>query len=308
VRLPWGTLQNIQGRVVVVNAYLAQFGGVDANHHPANVQVNDANDTQPQQPVIISSDGVTRQSVPLGTITQVPGPTGSSSIATLTYLGGVSSTGDTYTITGTPVTTTLTVSAPGPDTVNVQASAAGTTTIIQGGSGSHQTFNVGSTANTLDPIQGPVTVNGGTGGSTTLNINDQGSTTAHTYTQTATTFSRDGVATITFSHITTLNPQKGQRAGSAPQAQDLTLTDQIQVGDLASLTGQLVTDNPDAQLTLEVDWGDGSDPDELQPGLDPFSVQHSYDTPGTYTVRGIWTDLVTGESNFQELTIVVLPA
>jgi hypothetical protein len=153
-----------------------------------------------------------------------------------------------------------------------------------------------------------VTVNGGTGGFTTLNINDQGSTTQHTYTQTATTFSRSGAATITFSHITTLNPNKGPRTGAAPQAQDLTLTDQIQVGELATLSGQLVTDNPDAQLQLIVDWGDETDPDVVEPGLDPFSLQHSYDTPGTYTVRAIWTDLATGESNSQDLTIVVLPA
>jgi hypothetical protein len=170
------------------------------------------------------------------------------------------------------------------------------------------TVNVGNNANTLDDIQGPLTVTGAAGALTTLNINDQGSTTPHTYTQTATTFSRSGAATITFFNITTLSPHKGPVAGSASQAQDLALTDVIQAGELATLSGQLVTDNPDAQLTLTVDWGDGSDPDVVEPGLGPFSLQHSYDTPGTYTVRGIWTDLATGESNSRDLTIVVLDA
>jgi hypothetical protein len=303
-----GTLQGIQGRLLILNSYLAQFSGPANNFSPATVQqVNDANDPNPQV-VTISSDGISRQSAPAAPINQIPGPTGISSIGTLTYLGGVSSTGNAYTITGTPVTTTLTVSAPGSDTVNVQATAAGTTTIIQGGSGSHQTFNVGSAAHTLDPIQGPVTVTGGTGGSTTLNILDDGSTTQHTYTQTSTTFSRSGAATITFFNITTLNPLKGPRAGSPPAAQDLALTDTVQVGDLATLSGQLVDDNPDAQLQLEVDWGEGSDPDVIQPGLDPFSLQHSYAQAGTYTVRAIWTDLATGESNSRDLTIQVLDA
>jgi hypothetical protein len=295
------SLQAIQGTVEVANAVFKNFFPLQGIPL-ANVKVDDSADTQ-QQTVTIGAGGITGPSGPI-TIT-----TGSA--ISVTYQGGVSSTGhNAYTITGTPATTTLTVSTPGPDTVNVQATAAGTTTIIQGGSGSHQTFNIGSTndaTSTLDGIQGPVTVNGGTGGFTTLNINDQGSTTPHTYTQTSTTFSRSGAATITFFNITTLNPNKGPRTGSSAQAQDLTLTDQIQVGDLATLSGQLVTDNPDAQLTLEVDWSDGSDPDLLQPGLDPFSLQHSYDQPGTYTVRGIWTDLATGESNSRDLTITVTP-
>ena len=41
-------------------------------------------------------------------------------------------------------------------------------------------INVGSTANTLDDIQGPLTVAGG-GGSNVLNVNDQGTTTSQTF-------------------------------------------------------------------------------------------------------------------------------
>jgi hypothetical protein len=224
-----------------------------------------------------------------------------------------SSGNNTYTVVTTPFSSvqggnpTLLNTGNGNDTVNVQATVFFAPLTVNTGTGAN-VVNVGSAANTLDPIQAAVTVTGGMGGFTTLNINDQGSTTPHSYPQTATSLSRSGAATISFFNIGSLHINKGPVAGLAPAAQDLALTDTVQVGDLATLSGQLVTDNPDAQLTLEVDWGDGSDPDELQPGLDPFSVQHSYDTPGTYTVRGIWSDLATGEANFQELTIVVLPA
>src|SRR5262249_8377191 len=152
-----------------------------------------------------------------------------ASVSVVEMAGPILPTGSTYTITGTPAGVFLQVAAFGPDTVNVRASAAGTTTAILGGSGSHQTFNVGSVDNKLDAIRGGVTVNAGTGGFTTLNINDQGSTTAHTYTQTATTLNRSGAATITFFNITPLHINKGPVAGIAPQAQDLTVTDTVQV-------------------------------------------------------------------------------
>jgi uncharacterized delta-60 repeat protein len=73
-----------------------------------------------------------------------------------------------------------------------------------------------------------------------------------------------------------------------------------------SLTGQLTDDDPDAQLTLTVDWGDSSQPDVIQPGLDPFKLRHQYDQAGTYTVRAIWSDTLNG-SNFQELSLTVDP-
>jgi hypothetical protein len=61
----------------------------------------------------------------------------------------------------------------GNHTFNVQGSHGRLT--LDAGFGT-ETINVGSTANTLDPIQGPVSVLGALGGDT-LNINDQGSTT-----------------------------------------------------------------------------------------------------------------------------------
>jgi hypothetical protein len=64
------------------------------------------------------------------------------------------------------------------NTFNVQSTPAGVNLAIDAGAGS-DTVNVGSAANTLDPIQGAVTVNGR--GNTTLNINDSGSTVPEEY-------------------------------------------------------------------------------------------------------------------------------
>jgi hypothetical protein len=90
----------------------------------------------------------------------------------------------------------------------------------------------------------------------------------------------------------------------APAAQNLALTSPIQVGHRATLSGQLVDGDGDANLTLTVDWGDGSKPEQSQPGLEPFAVKHKYRRAGTYTVHATWTDS-TGLSNSQDLTLVV---
>jgi hypothetical protein len=90
----------------------------------------------------------------------------------------------------------------------------------------------------------------------------------------------------------------------APAAQNLALTSPIQVGHRATLSGQLVDGDGDTNLTLTVDWGDGSKPKQSQPGLDPFAVKHKYRRAGTYTVHATWTDS-TGLSNSRDLTIVV---
>src|SRR5262249_3072871 len=46
----------------------------------------------------------------------------------------------------------------------------------------------------------------------------------------------------------------------APAAQNLALTTPIKVGHFATLSGQLVDGDGDTNLTLTVDWGDGSQP------------------------------------------------
>jgi hypothetical protein len=67
----------------------------------------------------------------------------------------------------------------GGNAFDVQGTVAGTTTTIDTGPG-RDTVNVGSTANTLDAIQGALNVNG-QGANTTLDISDQSTTVAQIY-------------------------------------------------------------------------------------------------------------------------------
>jgi hypothetical protein len=179
---------------------------------------------------------------------------------------------------------------------------------IEGETGKNTT-TIGSTANTLDTIQGKVTVLGALGGDT-LNINDQGSTTPHTYFQgvnfQGTAFLiRSGAAEIDFTHIASLHVNKGPVLGSAPAAKNLKLTQPAPGSRYVTLRGQLTDADPAAPLTLTVDWGDGSHPQTIKPGQAPFSLKHHYARKGTYTVRAVWTDLQTGQSNSQDLTVKV---
>jgi Ca2+-binding RTX toxin-like protein len=214
--------------------------------------------------------------------------------------------GNTFAVTdtvrnGANVVTTLNTGAGG-DAVNV----LGTTgPLVINAGGGNDTVNVGSLFNTLDTIQGAVTVNGQLG-LDQLIINDQGSTTPHTYTVTATSVAREGAAKITFSGIESLQLNKGAVLGSPPLALDLALTDSARVGEAVTLSGRLWDADADNQLSLTVDWGDGSAPVRRQPGRDPFSLEHTYAKSGSYTVRAIWTDS-TGQSNFRELQVTVGP-
>jgi hypothetical protein len=163
-------------------------------------------------------------------------------------------------------------------------------------------------SNNLDPIQGEVTVLGGSfeSGTDTLTINDSGSTTPHVYTQTPTTLQRSGAAKINFFDIDILHIFKGPITGSPPLATNVSLPKSIKAGQAARLTGHLSEADGDTKLTLTVDWGDGSQPTPIKPGQKPFSLAHKYAAAGTYTVRAIWTDS-TGQSNFQAMSLSVTP-
>ncbi len=92
----------------------------------------------------------------------------------------------------------------GSDTINVQSTLAATPVTLNGGTGD-DTFNVGNASNSLDNIQGAVTINGdGQTATDTVNINDQGDPDANGYTITITTVVRTGAAQITYGTVETL--------------------------------------------------------------------------------------------------------
>jgi hypothetical protein len=82
-----------------------------------------------------------------------------------------------------------------PASFNVISSGPGTPVILNAGSG-NATFTVGGRDNTFDPIQGPVTVNGGN--TDTLTLLDQGETAGQSYTLSPTSLARPGVGPINF--------------------------------------------------------------------------------------------------------------
>jgi hypothetical protein len=112
---------------------------------------------------------------------------------------------DTTTATVAANLQTLTVdgsAGAGGDTFDVQATAVPTT--LDGDSG-NDAFNVGNVANSLDDIQGVVTVNGNAASTAnSLQINDEGDPSGHTYAITGSTIDRDGAATIAYAGIESL--------------------------------------------------------------------------------------------------------
>jgi len=182
---------------------------------------------------------------------------------------------------------------------------------------SSATFIVGFLTGTLDNIRNPLTLNGSPFGFDTLQVIDTFAATGHLYANDGfSQITRDfGAVTINFSlmnsvtlnqsplppHITFI-PDPG-----FPAATNLDFTDSIRAGQRATLSGQLVDDDPREVLSLTVDWGDGSDPVQSTPDRDPFRLTHRYDTPGIYKVVVTWTDSF-GRSNSRVLTLTVRPA
>jgi hypothetical protein len=93
---------------------------------------------------------------------------------------------------------------------------------------------------------------------------------------------------------------------AAPAAKDLKLTPTIQAGQSAVLSGQLFDGDGDTNLTLTVNWGDGSQPQRTKPGTKAFALHHKFTQAGTYPVHATWTDS-TGLSNSRDLKLVVTP-
>jgi hypothetical protein len=179
---------------------------------------------------------------------------------------------------------------------------------LNGGSGS-DFFNIGSPSNSLDGIRSVVVVEGGVGGHNTLFVQDEGAALGHNYQTPPNEIFRSGggtpPVTILFNNHFQ-NVQLFRNGQPGPQAQDLALTERVRVGQQATLTGQLVDDDPNQVLSLTVDWGDGSDPETSTPDRDPFEVTHTYASPGRYFVHVTWSDS-DGVTNSRDLLIRVKP-
>jgi hypothetical protein len=94
------------------------------------------------------------------------------------------------------------------NTIAIQGTALGTTVKVTTGGGNNS-IAVGSAGNTLDGLQGALTVAGGSGNNT-LALNDQGAL-AQSYTITANAFLRSGAARVTYTNMNgvTLKGSKG---------------------------------------------------------------------------------------------------
>jgi Ca2+-binding RTX toxin-like protein len=87
----------------------------------------------------------------------------------------------------------------GGNTFTIQGTAAGTSTTVNAGAG-NDAFTVGNAADTLDDLQGDLTLSGGPG-TDPLTVNDQGSAADETYTLTDTALERSGTALLTYSGL-----------------------------------------------------------------------------------------------------------
>ncbi len=141
---------------------------------------------------------------------------------------------------------------------NVRSTTQSTTTTVNTGPGG-DTVNVGSAANFLDGIQGPLNVNG-RGSNTTLNVIDQQATANEVYTIWANSITRSGMAPITYAN-----------------AKHLVLS-----GGTGSNT--LFVENTAAGTTTDVYGGTGSGTDEFWPDL--YSIQGPLHLHGQTSPRG----------------------
>jgi sugar lactone lactonase YvrE len=99
------------------------------------------------------------------------------------------------------------------DTFNILGTESATPVAVVGASTKKaiqkDVFNVGSSENTVDGIQGPLTVDGGNG-ITTLNLVDSGSSTVMSYTVNPGAVTFSGGSGVAFTHIDSLNIAVGQ--------------------------------------------------------------------------------------------------
>jgi hypothetical protein len=149
----------------------------------------------------------------------------------------------------------------------VQSTPTGTTTTLNCGPGD-DTIAIGNAGNTLDGIQGLLTVNG-QAGNNSLTFNDQGNPAAQSYSLSASTLSRSGMATITFLNVQTVTlngGNGGNTIGVLSTASGVTTTvnagngnNALSVGDggstLDGIQGPLTVDGQGGTNTLALNDG-----------------------------------------------------
>jgi hypothetical protein len=105
-----------------------------------------------------------------------------------------------------------------------------------------------------------------------------------------------GIANSRFSTPTSIN--------TPPMISGDALTPQINEGDSAVLSGQLVDPDAGDVLGLRVNWGDGTPTQTYFPGLQPFALPHRYEEDGSYNAQFTWFDN-HGGSNTRTRQVVV---
>jgi hypothetical protein len=179
------------------------------------------------------------------------------------------------------------------DTVNVLASTAGSITEVFGGTGS-DTVNVGSLANSLDPILGVVCVRGSDGGANdagavdVLNVNDQGDNDIdNTYAITDKSVQRtDGPVAIFYNEtgvvdVETLNVRAGQK------------------NDTITITGI------SADTTVTANTGNDVITINKADAAGKFLVVNGQDGTDSFTVNatGVSTVTITGDAGSDTVTL-----
>jgi hypothetical protein len=177
-----------------------------------------------------------------------------------------------------------------PNTFNVEGTAAGTSMTINAGSGG-DTFNVGSPTNTLDPIQGAVSVVG-QGANTTLNVHDDGTLASQDYAVYATSIHRfgvaapyaDNIAAIGYQQISSLNLYLGQAQSglNADRVRNIAAVHSTAAGTTTTIFGgagsNWVTVRPfDAQPRLPADNTGIQGAVSVHGGGNPVDVVQYYD-------------------------------
>jgi hypothetical protein len=173
---------------VTIGSLAPSLGGTVANIK-GDVDVFNSSESGSSQLLIDDSGDATARTATLGRLVG------------LTSIGNEELTGlapaPLVCFAGSGGVTSLTIDGgSGGNTFNLQYTAPGATTTLNAGSG-NDTINVGNSANRLDDIQGPVTVNG-QGGTNHLNLIDSGQTAGQSYTLAGNTLTRPGMAPISY--------------------------------------------------------------------------------------------------------------